>query len=369
MRVVQLLPELDEGGVERGTIELNREFAARGIDSIVVSRGGRHAAQIDADGGRHVAFDVAGKNPLSAAARVIGLRRLFRGLGPDIVHARSRVPAWLTLLANRPLAIPFVTTVHGLNSVSAYSKVMTYGDRVIAVSEVVRDHIVANYQTPPEKIRVIQRGVDTKVFDPARVDHDFIAAFRRRHGLEGRHVVTGIGRLSEVKDFESLIRAVALLKDRVPDLTALIVGGIHRSKTGYADRLCALAVTEGVEERVVFADHQSRIPEICALSDLTVNASLKMGNVGRTVTESLAMGTPVLATTFEGLSHLVVDGRNGFVIRTGDPNDLAEKIVLARSTRYGDIRAELDPEFTLDTMVARTLAVYEELTGAETGTR
>ena len=365
MRVVQILPELNEGGVERGTIELNREFAQRGIDSIVISAGGRHAGQIDADGGRHVAFGVASKNPLTAPARVIGLRRLISSLEPDIVHARSRVPAWLTFLANRPLGIPFVTTVHGLNRVNRYSKVMTFGDRVITVSEVIRDYIVDNYGTSPEKIRVIQRGVDTRAFDPASVDRDFIAEFRSRHGLEGKYTVTSVGRLTEIKDFEGFIRAVASLKEEIPDLMGLIVGGAHRTKTRYAESLRDLAKAEGVEDRVVFAGYESQVAEIYALSDLTVNAQIKMGNVARTISESLAMGTPVLATTFKGLGHLITDGRNGFVIRTQDPADLAEKIRLARQLQYGDLRAELNPEFTLETMVARTLAVYEELVGVE----
>jgi hypothetical protein len=134
MKIVQLLPELNEGGVERGVVELNREFVQRGMTSVVISRGGRLVKEIEAAGGIHVLFDVCSKNPFSVPMRVRGLKKIFRRLDPDILHARSRVPAWLTYLANRRLRYPFVTTVHGLNSVNKYSEIMTRGDRVITIA-------------------------------------------------------------------------------------------------------------------------------------------------------------------------------------------------------------------------------------------
>ena len=142
MRIVQLLPELNEGGVERGTMELSRELVKLGHESIVISAGGKLREQIEKDGGRHITFDICSKNPFTAPFRMIKLRKLLKELKPDILHARSRVPAWLTYLANKKLYFPFVTTVHGLNSINKYSEVMTKGDRVIAVSEVVRDYII-----------------------------------------------------------------------------------------------------------------------------------------------------------------------------------------------------------------------------------
>ena len=141
MIIVQLLPELNEGGVERGTVELSRELIKRGHESIVISAGGKLQEQIDKEGGRHIALDICSKNPLSMFWRMIKLRKLLRTLNPDILHARSRVPAWLTYLANKRLHIPFVTTVHGFNSVSAYSAIMTKGDSVICVSRAMKSYI------------------------------------------------------------------------------------------------------------------------------------------------------------------------------------------------------------------------------------
>ena len=210
MRVVQLLPELNEGGVERGVVELNRELVRRGIESVVISAGGRLAGQIGADGGRHVSFDVASKNPLSAWGRVRGLRRLLKELQPDILHARSRVPAWLAFLANRRLGIPFVTTVHGFNSVNPYSRVMTFGDKVICVSGAIRDYVREHYGVAQAKLVVIPRGVDLVQFDPDNLDRAFQVGFRQEYGLAGRYVVTAVGRITQLKDYETFIDALVL---------------------------------------------------------------------------------------------------------------------------------------------------------------
>jgi glycosyltransferase involved in cell wall biosynthesis len=361
MKVVQLLPELNEGGVERGVVELNREFVKRGLDSIVISKGGRLVDTIHQDGGRHIAFDVCSKNPLTAPWRIFRLRMLLRILKPDILHARSRVPAWLAWLANRKLKIPFVTTVHGLNSANRYSEIMTKGDRVITVGEPVRDHILKHYPVPAAIIRVIQRGVDTERFNPANLDREFIARFREEHALNGRFVVTSVGRISWLKDYETFIDAIALLKDEYPELVGLIVGGAREDKLAYLAELQARVKSLGLESRVIFAGSQTRIAEIYALSDVVVNASLKMGNIGRTIVEAFALDTPVIATTYEGLTNLVEDGVNGYLINTRDPEDLADKIKLVRQGKFNDIRSRLNPEYTLAVMVEKTLNTYREV--------
>lgn len=361
MRIVQLLPELNEGGVERGVVELNREFTRRGHESFVISKGGRLVETIENDGGRHVAFDVCSKNPLTAPWRIHGLRALVRAIDPDILHARSRVPAWLAWLANRKLHIPFVTTVHGLNSVNKYSEIMTRGDRVITVGEPVRDHILKHYPVSAEVVRVIQRGVDTECFDPARVDDAFISRFRAEHSLQGKYVVTSVGRISWLKDYETFIDAIDMLRDKIPGLIGLIVGGAREDKLDYLAQLQARVKSLELENRVVFAGSQSRIAEIYALSDVVVNASLKMGNIGRTIVEAFALDTPVIATTYEGLTNLVEDGVNGYLVETKNPEDLAEKISQVYHQKFTGIRASLNPEYTLATMVEKTLATYREL--------
>lgn len=361
MKILQLLPELNEGGVERGVVELNREFVRRGVDSLVMSKGGRLAPQIEQDGGRHIRYDVCSKNLLTFVPRVYGLRRLLRQYKPDIVHVRSRLPAWLLWYANRTLRLPFVTTVHGMNSISAYSRIMTSGERVICVSEVIEAYIRQHYPVDQRRIRVIQRGVDMDLFNPETTDRQFIKDFRQRHGLNGRFVVTSVGRITWLKDYETFITAIACCRQNIPDITGLIVGGVRADKQAYLAGLRQLARDQGVEDCVIFTGSQSRMPEIYQLSDVVVNASLKMGNVGRTVVEALAMNTPVLATTFEGLENLVVNHRNGFIINNQDPDGLCSRLQQLHAAPVGDTRSSIPREFMLDTMVEDTLAVYRSL--------
>lgn len=361
MRIVQLLPELNEGGVERGTMELNRELVKRGHESIVISAGGKLQGQIEQDGGKHYTFDICSKNPMTVPFRIIKLRKLLKELQPDILHARSRVPAWLTYLANKKLHFPFVTTVHGLNSINKYSEIMTKGDKVITVSEVVRDYIIKGYNIDKNKITVIQRGVDTNKFSLENIDHSFINTFKKLHNLEEKFVVTSVGRITWLKDYETFIKAISLVKKSIPNIVGLIVGGVREDKQNYFESLKQLAKDEGVEDQIIFAGSQTKIAEIYALTDVLVNASLKMGNVARTVTESLAMNTPVIATTFEGLNNIIIDRVNGAIIETQNVEDLVEKIKILYKDMPQNVKETLPREFTLEALVDNTIKVYESL--------
>lgn len=362
MKIVQLLPELNEGGVERGVVELNREFVKAGHTSIVISKGGRLVPSITGAGGEHIEFDVCSKNPLSVPIRSYSLGRLFDRLQPDIIHARSRVPAWLCHFANRDRRFPFITTVHGMNSVSRYSRIMTSGERVICVSEVIRDYLLKNYPgLDGDKLHVIQRGVDMQLFDPVAVDRGFVAALRASLGLGDAFIVGSVGRITYLKDYETFIAAIARCAEKIPNIRGVIVGGVREDKQEYLAGLKRLAASLGVDDRIVFAGSQSRMPEVYTLFDAMVNASLKMGNVGRTVTEGLAMNTPVIATTFEGLRNLVVDGVNGYIIRNQDVDGLARSIERLYQNPIRDTRSTVDPEFTLDAMVKKTLEIYGQV--------
>lgn len=363
MRVTQLLPELNEGGVERGVIETNREFTRLGHDSHVISAGGRLVQQLDYEGGRHHQLDISSKNIITAPLRYSKLSKLIESINPDIIHARSRVPAWLAHFANKKRKRPIVTTVHGLNSVNRYSKIMTSGDRVICVSEVVRDYIRKHYNTDPNIIRVIQRGVDMNQFNPAKIDTAKVCKLRDQFKLHGKLVVTSVGRITGLKDYETFIQAIAKVCAKTPEVVGLIVGGYRKDKSLYFESLQKLVTDHKLTDQVIFAGNQEDMTSIYALSDIVVNASLKMGNVGRTVVEALALGTPVIATTFEGLRNLIEDEKNGYVIKNKDINGLTGALLRTIRTSFSEekIRATVPEEYTLDQMVKRILGVYQEL--------
>jgi len=361
MKIVQLLPELNEGGVERGTMELSRELVKLGHESIVISAGGKLQNQIEQDGGKHFTVDICSKNPFTAPFRMVKLRKLLKELEPDILHARSRVPAWLTYMANKKLHFPFVTTVHGLNSINQYSKIMTRGDRVITVSEVVQDYIIKGYNTDKNKITVIQRGVDVEKFSALNMDQEFINTFKDQYHLHDKVIIASVGRVTWLKDYETYIKSIALVKEYIPNVVGLIVGGTREDKTEYFESLKELAKNEGVEEEIIFTGSQTKIAEVYAMSDILVNASLKMGNVARTVTESLAMNTPVIATTFEGLNNLVVEGVNGAIVEAKNEKQLAEKIVFVKKQNFYSLVDTIPKEYTLKSMVEETVNVYQTL--------
>jgi len=362
MHIVQLLPALNEGGVERGTIELNREFVRKGHRSTVISAGGGLVDKVIADGGSHCVLDVKSKNPLSALWRVARLRKLLAELQPSIVHYRSRVPGWLFTLANRNLRLPFVSTVHGFNSVSCYSRVMTLGERVICPGCAVVDYVKQHYGVSDERIRLIYRGIDPQRFARQRLDQNFIKSFEDRYGLRDAFVVLAVGRVTRLKGYEVLIRAIADARVQLPNIKCVIVGGAENNPQGYLASLQSLARELEIEDQVVFAGSQSKMAEIYACADvLTSNNPTKPEAFGRSMIEALALDCPVVASRFGGALDIVDEGRNGFLYTPGDYHELAGLLVRVAATKFTGLRDDVFTRFGLDGMVDKTLAVYQEV--------
>jgi len=360
MTIVQLLPELNEGGVERGTVELSRELVKRGHKSIVISAGGKLQGQIDKDGGKHITLDVCSKNPLSMFGRIQKLKKLLSTLDPDILHARSRIPAWLTYFANKRLHIPFVTTVHGFNSVSAYSAIMTKGDSVICVSESIKSYIQEHYQTKDTKITVIPRGVDLEKFNPENSDQNFIEHFKKEYQLDDKYIITSVGRITQLKDLETFISAISLLRKNYDNIVGLIVGGVREDKQAYFNSLKVLVGELGLKDNIIFTGSQSKVSEIYTLSDVVISSSKKPESFGRSVAEALALNTPVVASNHGGVLDIIVEAENGFFYPVGESEVLAEQIERCRHLEFDGYRY-ISEHFSLEQMVDKTLQVYEKV--------
>jgi len=360
MIIVQILPELNEGGVERGTVELSRELTKLGYESVVISKGGKLVEQIELDGGKHIILDVCSKNVLNAPFRILKLQKVLKELHPDILHVRSRVPAWLTYLANRTLHIPFVTTVHGFNSVSFYSAIMTKGDSVICVSHAIKLYIQKYYQTQEEKITVIPRGIDLKKFNPQDIDEKFIEIFKRDYQLEDKMIVSTIGRVTQLKDLETFIYAIATAKETIPCIIGLIVGGVHRDKQNYFESLKVLVKTLNLEKYIIFTGSQSCVAEIYALSDVVISSSKKPESFGRSIAEAIAMDTPVIATNHGGVLDIIIEGENGYFYEIGDNKQLSELIAKCSKLKFNG-HAYISKKFSLEKMVSDTIQIYERV--------
>ncbi len=357
MKIIQLIPELNEGGVERGVVELNRELVKRGFESIIISSGGKLVTQIESDGGKYINFDVSSKNPFTLPIRIYKLKKVFKILNPNIIHARSRVPAWISYFAKEKT--PFITTVHGFNSVNFYSKIMTKGDRVICVSNSIKEYIQKNYKTPSKKIKVIYRGVDLEKFNIDNLDKEFIENFKIKYLLKDNIILTSVGRVTQLKDFETFIKAVELIKRDFNNIKALIVGGVRDDKREYFIKLQTLVKNLNLKDNIIFTGSQNKIAEIYHLSDIVISSSKKPESFGRAVAEAIAINTPVIASNHGGVKDIIKDGINGFFYKVSDEKDLAQKILLIKNLKNKKFKSYIEKNFNLKEMVDATIKVYK----------
>jgi glycosyltransferase involved in cell wall biosynthesis len=364
LRVIQLLPALNSGGVERGTLDLARALVRAGHESIVISNGGRLVQQLEMEGSRHIALPVHRKS-LASLLQVRPLRRLIRELQPDILHVRSRMPAWLTYLAWKkvdPIFRPrLVSTAHGLYSINRYSAIMAKTEQVIAISECVKEYLLTNYRADlraePE---VIYRGVDTAEFSPeSPTPTDRLeSTLGEFPELRERRWLLLPGRLSRWKGQEDFIQLVANLSQQYGDVQGVILGGAEKNKEHFAEELRALATTLGVADRITFTGHRGDIREWYRHATLVFNLSKKPEPFGRTVIEAAAMGTPIIGYDIGGPAESLRACFPQGLVENGNREQLLEK---TRTLLAHPQASHLDPEFTLDTLAQRTIALYQRL--------
>lgn len=364
LTVLQLLPALESGGVERGTLEVAQALVAHGHRALVISAGGRQVAPLLASGAEHFTWPI-GKKSFKTLLLVGRLRRFLLEQQVDIIHARSRVPAWIAYLAWRgmnPSTRPrFVTTVHGMYGVNRYSRIMTMGERVIAVSNTVRDYILREYpDTPPWRIQVIHRGVDGDAYrhgwkpDPAW-QQAFFAQFPQAADTQ---LLTLPGRITRLKGHEQFIELIGRLKRRGLPAHGLIVGGASESKQRYLQKLRYRVRSMGLEANISFTGQRDDLKNILAISNLVLSLSTQPESFGRTTLEALRLGVPTA-----GLDH----GGVGEILRAIYPVGLLPPDRIDEACqRIIQLLQEPEPVppgdfFPLQAMLDQTLALYGQL--------
>jgi glycosyltransferase involved in cell wall biosynthesis len=368
LTVVQVLPALNAGGVERGTQEFARELARAGHRSIVISNGGRLVEQIVADGSEHIAMPVHRKS-LVSIFQVRPMRRLLESLNADVVHVRSRMPAWIVWLAWRkmnPQTRPrLVSTFHGMYSVNAYSAIMAKAEHTIAISECVRRYILDNYRLAESGITLIPRGVDPAAFKQNAADEAWRQAlFADYPNMVGKKIILMPGRLSRWKGQEAFLEMIARLVRLRPDCHGVIVGDAEPDKQHYLQELMSKRAELGLENSVSFVGHRSDIPAFYDLASVTCHMSNKAEPFGRTVPESLASGTPVVAYDRGGASEsLKVGFPHGLVA----PDDVVSFAARVADLLEADNDIALPAEYFLESQVASTLGVYYRLLDQKRG--
>jgi glycosyltransferase involved in cell wall biosynthesis len=369
MTVVQLLPALESGGVERSTLEIARALVDAGHRAIVVSAGGRLVPCLLASGAEHVTLDI-GRKSLLTLRQVRPLRALLAGGDVDIVHVRSRLPAWIARFALRGMAAAtrprLVSTVHGLNSVSAYSAVMTRGERVICVSGCVRDHVLRHYpKTGPDRLRVIPRGIDPAVFPhaplPDRAARQWAAA--QHPALAGSGPLLLLpGRGTRLKGHADALQLLARLRGDGLDARLWLPGARESGREAYIAELEARAVVLGIEGALAFTAPTDAIARAYAASDLVLQLSRKPEAFGRTVIEALSVGRPVLGWAHGGVGELLGQLQPAGAAPAFDEAVLHQRArgLLARPS-VAAVTMPLLSDYTLHAMQRATLDVYAEL--------
>ncbi len=378
---MQIVPELETGGAELSAIEMASAIATAGGRALVVSQGGRMENALKAAGGELIRMSVATKDPLKIWRHGRAIAEIVAAENVTLLHARSRAPAWSTLIAARKSGIPFITTYHGAYGERSalkrfYNGVMVRGRMVIANSEYTARLIEERYQTPRSKIRVIHRGVDA-AFDPARIEPERIRAIRQRWGIaEGLRVVLLAGRLTSWKGQEVLIDAFAELAHRNGTGDAVVVlAGDHQGRDAYRDGLVERIAAAGLNGRVRIVGHEDDMPGAFAAAHIAVVASTEPEAFGRTAVEAQAMGCPVIATRHGAPPETVIappdagpERQTGWLAQPGDAGDLAlhlsEALALpgeARLVMGRNAQDNVHSNFTSALMKSKTLVVYNEI--------
>ncbi len=360
-----MLPALNSGGVERGTLEVAAELVKLGHRSIVISAGGKLVPELTNAGSEHITWSVDRKSPFTLR-HVRPFRRFLTQNKIDILHLRSRVPAWIAYLAWRkmnPNTRPtLVTTVHGLYSVSPYSAIMTKGQRVIAISEFVRQYILKNYpKTDPDNIRLIHRGADPEKFPRNhKPTQAWLNSLHNQYPqLKNNHIISLPGRLTRLKGHTDFIALIENLKPQYPNIQGLIVGAKDKRRAKYAQQLKQLVNRKNLTDNITFTGHRDDICDIYAISSIVLSLTSSPPEAfGRTAVEALSIGTPVIAYDQGGMGEILHHIYPKGAVPPSDLNVLTQRVsnFLQSPPAPPD-----DIKFTILAMLDKTIALYHEL--------
>jgi len=367
LTVLQLLPALESGGVERGTLELGAGLVRAGHRSMVMSGGGQLVSRLTGQGSEHLQWPI-GKKSLWTLRLVKRLQKLILDQRIDILHARSRLPAWIACLAWKGFPVQtrprLVTTVHGLYSVNRYSRVMTRGDAIIAVSDAARRYVCDNYPgIDTARIPVIERGIDAKVFPFGyRPADSWMARWYQEHPyLLERQVLTLPGRVTRLKGHLDFLQLLSRLLDAGLPVYGLIVGGEDSAHPRYTREVHQQVEKLGLEGALTFTGHRMDIRDVMAMSNIVYSLSSKPESFGRTVREALSLGVPVVGYGHGGVGETLQQAYPQGRVKAGDMDAL-----VSTSRELLEHPVEVAPQrfASVQDMIDETLALYRRLVPA-----
>lgn len=370
--VLQVLPELGQGGVELGTIEIASELQKRGIENYVASEGGRMEYNLERIKVKHFTLPLKTKNIFKMYLNSLRLARIIKKYGITIVHARSRAPAWSAYWAAKRCGVHFVTTFHGTYGLGPwgikkfYNKIMTYGERVIAISNHIKQHILKNYKTDESKIRLIHRCVNMENFNVETTSAErMIKYLEDNHIPEDKPIVTLIGRLTNWKGQKLLIEALHLIDNE--DFFCVIIGD-DQGRKKYSSELRKMIANYNMTDRFLFIRNVKDIPAAMMVSDVVLSTSIEPEAFGRIAIEGQAMGRVVVASNIGGSVETVIDGVTGRLYESTSAQALSEAIEWALHLSTDEREKigaagikNVKEHFTKQIMCDKTIEVYKEL--------
>lgn len=370
--VLQVLPELGQGGVELGTIEIASELQKRGIENYVASEGGRMEYNLERIKVKHFTLPLKTKNIFKMYLNSLRLAKIIKKYGITIVHARSRAPAWSAYWAAKRCDVHFVTTFHGTYGLGPwgikkfYNKIMTYGERVIAISNHIKQHILKNYKTDESKIRLIHRCVNMENFNVETTSAErMIKYLEDNHIPEDKPIVTLIGRLTNWKGQKLLIEALHLIDNE--DFFCVIIGD-DQGRKKYSSELRKMIANYNMTDRFLFIRNVKDIPAAMMVSDVVLSTSIEPEAFGRIAIEGQAMGRVVVASNIGGSVETVIDGVTGRLYESTSAEALAKAIEWALHLSTAEREKigaagikNVKEHFTKQIMCDKTIAVYKEL--------
>lgn len=372
LTILQVIPNMGAGGAEQTTVDVTAALTKAGHKAIIVSNGGPRVIDLQRAGGLHIELPVHSKNPLTIWKNAGKLKRLIREHKVDIIHARSRAPAWSALKAARDAGIKFLTTCHAPFNINGskwklkYNSSIAKGDLIIANSEFVAHYLVDNYAVPVDKIRVIPRGIPLDKFDAAKVSADRMLKMSEAWRIpEVATLVLLPGRLTRWKGQTVLIEAMSKLKRK--DIYCVLLGDAQ-GRTEYRDELEGMIHEYHLEDRVRIAEHCDDMAVAYKMANIVVSASIEPEGFGRVAVESQAMGIPTIATAIGGSKETIIPDVTGWLVPPNDADAMAkaiDKILTLSDEEREHVSAQAAyharANFTKEQMTGATLLVYDEL--------
>ena len=374
--VLQVLPEIEMGGVERGTIEMATFMQQKEIKNFVASKGGRMEYELEKAKIPHCKLDLKTKNLFKMRANAKKLEQFIRDNGINIVHARSRAPAWSAYWAAKRAGVHFMTTFHGTYGLGpwglkkVYNKIMTYGERVIAISEHIKKHILGNYKIAESKIRLIHRCVDITRFNPDAVTPERMIKMVKEYNIpDDKPVLLLGGRITRWKGQHLLIEALSLMKNQN---YYCIIAGDEQGREDYVNHLHDLVKKYKLEDKVCIKGTVLDMPALMMVSNVILSTAIEPEAFGRISIEGQAMGNVTIASNIGGSLDTITDGVTGKLFYSNNPASLAEAIDWALELSPDEVKKiskaavqNVHNNFTKDIMCEKTVAVYKELLNNE----